>query len=735
MKQLHEADVESVLAGLGIPYKTEGPRHFSFCCPFHGEKNPSARIDRDSSSGEVQFRCFACNEQGTIAKLVAHEQGFGEDWSKAYDWIRDRCGLKRQKKPGPPSRKRATPAAKDLSRRNRRGSKLDVKLRELHQALLSSSDVLEHLAGRGVTRKVVEEHQLGFLIDKNGEWLTIPLPNGSVKLRAWNKTEQQPKYRYLESGSTACCYPSAGGKGEVVVVESELDALVLCSWGIDAVATLGTSNMTTRFLAETLANASHVIVLPDFDERGLDAAESLQRQALAAGHRISVVHGEARSPKDVGEFVQTMGHEGAEEHVKKLLAEAEEPDELSWEERLDVKVRKDGSESTQKTWNNINLIAENDPWMRQFWMDSRSMTLHRDGRRVNNETDELEVLVHFETKHDMRLSKADAFTAICRAADSNRRDLVREHLDRLPEWDGVERLDRFVGEVIKSRRPVKEIERIMFRKWMVQAMRRAYHRGCKAEQVLILISEQQGIGKSTLGRILASDEFFSDSFSHPNDKDTRIQAHGYWIIELSELDHAFHRERSAATWRNFFSMQSDDVRPAYARHSVQMQRGYVFIATTNSVRIIREDHARRYWPIEADGIDLEKARSWRGQLLAEAKVAMQAGELHYLDADQAAQHREHIENYRESASSHLDVLEELLSRMLNGPRMIQAVSGTRCLALLDIASELDEKGIRLSRQDLGAQLNELGWQKRVRRIAPDGKTMKVWAPGEEGSGE
>lgn len=730
MKNLQEADVESVLAGLGIDCKPQGPRHLAFCCPFHGERNPSARIDRDSSSGEVQFQCFSCSEQGTIAKLVAHQMGFGEDWKKSYDWIRDRCGLDREMKPGPPPARRASPAKEHKVRPNRRGGSLDVKLRNLHQALLNSDDVLESLARRGVTRSLAQKHQLGFLIDKAGEWLVIPLPNGSVKLRAWGADRKGPKYRYLESGSSPCPYPDAGGSGEVVVVESELDAIALRGWGIDAIATLGTSGMTMKFLADTLASSSGVIVLPDFDERGFIAAEKLQREALSAGKKIRVVHGEIRTPKDVGEFVRDMGHEGAEEYVKRLLDEADSPPDPSWEQSLDVTIKRDGSWTVQKSWNNINLVAENDPWMQQFWMDTRSMTLHREGRRVNNETDELEVLVHFETQHGIKLAKADSFTAICRAAEGNKRDLVKEELDKLPKWDGEERLDRFIGEVIRCKKPVQEIERIMFRKWMIQAMRRAYQRGCKAEQVLILISEKQGIGKSTLGRVLAGDDYFSDSFSHPNDKDTRIQAHSYWIIELSELDHAFHREKSAATWRNFFSMQSDDVRPAYARNSIQMPRGYVFLATTNSVRIIREDHARRYWPIEADSIDLPKAKLWRDQLLAEAKVAMEAGENHFLDAEQGALHREHIEGYRESSTSHLDVLEEILEKMMAGPRAINANGGVRCLALADVTSELHEYGAKLSRQDLGAQLNALGWEKRVRRIPPDGKLRKLWAPGE-----
>lgn len=731
MNKLHEADVESVLAGIGVGYKPQGPRHFSFCCPFHGEKNPSARIDRDGSGGEVQFKCFACGEQGTVAKLVGHVLGFGEDWSKSYDWIRNRCGLEPERQPGQPSRKRTTPGARD-QKPKRRSRDLDVKLQGLHQALLASTDVLEWLARRGVTKSVVEEHRLGFLTGRH-EWLVIPLPNGSVKLRAWNKQEGQPKYRYMEAGSSPCCYPDDGGPGEVVIVESEFDALVLRSWGVNAVSTLGSSNMTARFLEPTLQKCDSMIVLPDFDQAGFKAAESLQRQASAAGHRVMVVWGEENpAVNDVGRFVETMGHEGAEEFVKRLLGEAEDAPDLGWEEKLDVKESKDGSVKSLKTWHNINTIAENDPWMRQFWMNTRSMTLHREARRVNNESDELEVLVHFEKRHDIRLSKADAFTAISRAAENNKRDLVRESLDLLPEWDGKERLDRFIGEVINPGRKAKPIERVMFRKWMIQALRRAHHRGCKAEQVLILISEEQGIGKSTLGRILAGDEFFSDSFGSLHDKDTRLQAHGYWIIELSELDHAFHREKSAAAWRNFFSVQADDIRPAYARCSVQMPRGYVFIATTNNVRIIREDFARRYWPIRAASIDIEKARSWRDQVLAEARAAMKAGEPHFLEGEEIAAHQEHIEDFRESSKSHLDVLEEVLDRMMTieGHRVVLANGGVKCLRLSDIAAELHERGIRLSRQDLGAQLQEVGWEKRNRRLAEDGKQMKLWAPGE-----
>ena len=78
----------------------------------------------------------------------------------------------------------------------------------------------------------------------------------------------------------------------------------------------------------------------------------------------------------------------------------------------------------------------------------------------------------------------------------------------------------------------------------VRAGWRAREPGCKHDEVMLLSSAAQGMGKSTLCRILAlEDEWFTDSVVFDGSPQNVIpQLHGKWCIELSELGNMGRRD-------------------------------------------------------------------------------------------------------------------------------------------------------------------------------------------------
>ncbi len=73
------------------------------------------------------------------------------------------------------------------------------------------------------------------------------------------------------------------------------------------------------------------------------------------------------------------------------------------------------------------------------------------------------------------------------------------------------------------------------RLFLLGAITRAFHPGCKFEVMLCLVGGQ-GAGKSTFFRLLAvKDEWFSDDLRKLDDDNVYRKLQGHWIIEMSEM--------------------------------------------------------------------------------------------------------------------------------------------------------------------------------------------------------
>ena len=130
---------------------------------------------------------------------------------------------------------------------------------------------------------------------------------------------------------------------------------------------------------------------------------------------------------------------------------------------------------------------------------------------------------------------------------------IKEYLDNLPEWDGVQRVDTLLIDYFGAEDNI--YTRAAIRKTMVAAVARIYHPGTKFDSVLIL-SGPQGIGKSTFFSKLAGD-WFSDSLTITDmrDKSGPEKMQGYWILELGEL--AGMRKADTDTVKSFISRVDD----------------------------------------------------------------------------------------------------------------------------------------------------------------------------------
>lgn len=262
--------------------------------------------------------------------------------------------------------------------------------------------------------------------------------------------------------------------------------------------------------------------------------------------------------------------------------------------------------------------------------------------------------------------KQNVLDGLQKVADDRAYHPVRDYLDGLPAWDGIERLDTLLIDYLNAED--SEYVRQVTRKTLTAAVRRIYRPGCKFDTILVL-NGPQGIGKSTLINRLGG-EWFNDSLSL-TDCGTKAgpeKLQGYWLLEIGEL--AGMRKMDVETLRSFISRQDDVFRAAYARRTEHHKRECIFIGTTNAQEdgYLRDLQGnRRFWDVRVykdallDPFDISQEEV--DQIWAEAKKRHLDGEALILRGEVAKAAEEHQRRAMESDPRAGSVAEYLNTRL------------------------------------------------------------------------
>ncbi len=147
-------------------------------------------------------------------------------------------------------------------------------------------------------------------------------------------------------------------------------------------------------------------------------------------------------------------------------------------------------------------------------------------------------------------------------------------------------------------------------RWLISAVARIFQPGCKADCCLIL-EGPQGIKKSTTLRTLA-EPWFIDHIPELGTKDSLIQVHSAWVIELAELESISRAE--VGSIKQFISTQTDTFRPPYGKRASDFPRQCVFAGSVNNNTYLRDETGgRRFWPVKCLATGHRHRRSGRGQ--------------------------------------------------------------------------------------------------------------------------
>lgn len=311
---------------------------------------------------------------------------------------------------------------------------------------------------------------------------------------------------------------------------------------------------------------------------------------------------------------------------------------------------------------------------------------------------------------------------------------VVDWLDTLV-WDGKPRIDNWLVNAFDVRNDAetdagRKRKNLYFQmvgsKFLIAAVRRVRHPGCKFDSMLILEGPQR-IGKSTAVLTLFGRDWFSDSMPPDlKNRDAAIALHGLWCLEFAEIEHLVRME--VETIKAFLSRSMDHYRPVHGRDFIDVPRQAVLVGTTNSDDYLRDPTGNsRMWPVPCQSADVAWLELNREQLWAEACVREETGEAVWLN-DPGAQQEAATET---AARMSDEVWEPAIVRWLEDPEtnLVSPVTSARVLEFALGMSK--EKMTKAASMRVGAVLRGFGW---TRHVSKDGsKSMRVWR-GPDGDG-
>ena len=360
------------------------------------------------------------------------------------------------------------------------------------------------------------------------------------------------------------------------------------------------------------------------------------------------------------------------------------------------------------------------PW-RIAWDDFRMARIigGRDGRRVEEFQDHHYVDIQtWLDEHSWEPVATQKLREIVNnVAKRHRVNTAQAWLENLT-WDGIDRFPYLAGAMGAESNPYYLA---IIRYMMTAHAERVLVPGCQADAIIVLISEAQGLRKSSAIQALAPNIGGVDTYQNisietllSDDRSARALK-GCLIANMDEMRDFGKRE--AAEIKSAITKRKESYTPKYLESREEYGRSCLFYATNNHVEFLDDETgSRRYHPIVIGGrIDDAWIAENRDQLWAQGAAEYRASGQAWREAETLApeQHKSHaisdpwddaIQGYIESLPTEFFTSAEVLSHAINMPldRQTQAMKNR-----------------------VGAILKRLGYKSATRRIG--GKVSRSYS--------
>ena len=211
------------------------------------------------------------------------------------------------------------------------------------------------------------------------------------------------------------------------------------------------------------------------------------------------------------------------------------------------------------------------------------------------------------------------------------------YMERLPQWDGVDRVSALAQRVSDDDTWVKA-----FHRWMLATTAQWMDNGNKTQRANsvapLLISTRQGLGKSTFCRLLLPwelQDYFTESFdlTNPSSAENKLAAFG--LINLDEFDRL--PASRMPQLKNLMQMERLNIRRAYKHSGEPLPRIASFIGTSNRRDLLTDrSGSRRFICVEVEhAIDCHTPIEY-DQLYAQLKYELMHGERSWFSKEEEA---------------------------------------------------------------------------------------------------
>ena len=287
---------------------------------------------------------------------------------------------------------------------------------------------------------------------------------------------------------------------------------------------------------------------------------------------------------------------------------------------------------------------------------------------------------------------------------------LRGYLAELPAWDGADRIGELAARVSDAAlwtRVFRTWLRGAVKGWMQEEGGGSALRVFDCQTAPLLVSERQGLGKSTFCRMLLPEclrMYYSDKFDLSSDSHAEKLLGQFALINMDEFDR--YSERQMGVLKNLMQLTDVKMRRPRSRGLSEVRRVAAFIGTSNYSELLADPTgSRRFFcqvverPIGNAPIDYE-------QLYAQAVAEIEAGEPTFFSKEEEAEIEAHNKSfYRESP-----LADAFHKSFAAGGGQQEWLSANDIFEILKRESPKALQGVTIAR--LGKQLRLLGVQKK-----------------------
>lgn len=353
------------------------------------------------------------------------------------------------------------------------------------------------------------------------------------------------------------------------------------------------------------------------------------------------------------------------EFAEEAKAEVPEEYDTSWTQELDANTKGEYENSA----NNLNIIIEHDQFLKDVFKlnifdNKRYVTRLLPWRKVDTmeplrDVDYSGVRNYIECVYGI-VSSQKVDDALALEFERKKFHPIRDYI-QAQKWDEKQRINTLLIDYFGADDNL--YTRAAIRKMLVAAVARVFEPGVKFDTALILVGDQ-GTYKSTFIKKLGMD-WFSDTFTTVQGKESFEQIQGAWLIEMAELSGL--KKAEVESIKHYISKREDMFRPAYGRTVETYKRQCVFFGTTNNKDFLRDPTGnRRFMPIDVrpeyatKSVNDDLTQDEINQIWAEAYQLYLAKEPLYLVGDEDIIAK--IEQHKHSeADERKGIIEEYLN--------------------------------------------------------------------------